>query len=279
MNGKLYVFGGYVNINGNIVAQFRCDVYDPARNEWTRLGEMPENFTHAGIAVDGATIWLVGQYSGNHPGPGSTHVWKYDTLTDAWSRGPDLPAARGAGAAAIVARSLHFFGGMDFTRTIECGEHWSLDLDNESAGWTPRAAMPNPRNHLSGAGLDGKIYALGGQHGQEASQVAQSEGDCYDPATDTWTVVAPIPDIRSHNTAATFVMDGRIVMLGGEVGYNIQRATVFAYDPAANEWSLIGTLPAPRSTSVGGAISSTQFILTAGNDPDAADETWIGTLS
>jgi N-acetylneuraminic acid mutarotase len=279
VDGKLYVFGGYVtDPTGHIVAQYRCDVYDPATNQWTRLGDMPENFTHSGIAVDGATIWLVGQYSGDHPGPGSVHVWKYDTTSDTWTRGPELPQPRGAGAAAIVGRQLHFFGGMDETRTIECGEHWSLDLDNESAGWTPRATMPNPRNHIAGAGLNGKVYALGGQHGQEASQDAQSEVDCYDPETDSWSVVAPIPDVRSHAGAATFVMNGRIVMLGGEIAYNTQRSTVFAYDPSANAWSLIGILPQPRSTSVAGALSATQLILTSGNDPNAADETWVGTL-
>jgi N-acetylneuraminic acid mutarotase len=279
VNGKLYVLGGYIgDDHGNIIAQSRCDVYDPATNTWTQLGDMPEPFTHAGIAVDGTTIWLVGHYSGNHPGPGSTHVWKYDTASDTWTRGPDLPEARGAGGAAIVGRQLHFFGGMDETRTIECGEHWSLDLDDESAGWTERAPMPNPRNHISGAALNGKVYALGGQHGQEDEQEAQSEVDCYDPETDTWSVVAPLPDVRSHAGAATFVLSGRIVMLGGEVGYNLQRSTVFAYDPAVNTWSLIGILPQPRSTSVAGALSETQLIFTGGNDPNAADETWVGTV-
>ena len=68
-------------------------------------------------------------------------------------------------------------------------------------------------------------------------------------------------------------------MLGGEIGYNIQRSTVFAYDAEKNEWSLIGMLPQPRSTSVAGALSATQLIFTSGNDPNAADETWVGTLS
>jgi N-acetylneuraminic acid mutarotase len=278
VNDKLYVFGGYRVINGAIVAQFRCDVYDPATNTWTRLGDMPENFTHSGIAVDGSIIWLVGQYSGDHPGPGSTHVWKYDATSDTWTRGPDLPAPRGAGAAAIVGRQLHFFGGMDESRTIECGEHWSLDLDNDTAGWIERAPMPNPRNHVSAAALNGKIYAIGGQHGQEASQDAQSEVDCYDPATDTWTAVAPLPDVRSHTVASTFVMNGRIIVLGGEIGFNIQRDTIYAYDPLANTWSLLGLLPAPRSTSVAGALGTNQIVTTCGNDPDATSATWIGTV-
>jgi N-acetylneuraminic acid mutarotase len=278
VNGKLYAFGGYVVQDGAIIAQSRCDVYDPATNTWTRLGDMPENFTHAGIAVDGADIYLVGQYAGNHPGPGSTHVWRYNTLGAEWTRVPDLPAPRGAGAAAIVGRQLHFFGGMDETRTIECGDHWSLDLDHPELGWTERANMPNPRNHISAASLNGKIYAIGGQHGQEEDQIAQSEVDCYDPETDTWTVVAPLPDIRSHTVASTFVMDGKIVVLGGEVGFNIQRSTVYAYDPTRNEWSLLGTLPAPRSTSIAGALGTNTIITTCGNSPDATSATWIGTV-
>lgn len=279
VNGKLYVLGGYVVKNGAIIAQTRCDVYDPKTNKWTQLGNMPVAFSHSGIAVDGSTIWLVGQYTGNHPGPGSTQVWKYNASNDSWSRGPDLPEPRGAGAAALLGRKLHFFGGMDKTRTIEQSEHWVLDLDKISAGWVEKAPMPNGRNHLAGVALNGYIYAIGGQHGQEGEQDAQSEVDRYDPVTDKWTKITSLPGVRSHLVESVFVMNGRIIVPGGEIGYQKQTNTVYAYDPVTNKWSLIGTLPIARSSSVAGVIGPNQIIIATGNGANATANAWIGTLS
>jgi hypothetical protein len=107
VNGKLYVLGGLHTVNGRIVAIKRCDFYNPATNSWTRLRDMPFTpITHAGTAIDGRYLWFVGNYLGDHPGPGNKAVYRYDTANDSWSRGPDLPSDRGAGAAALVGREL-----------------------------------------------------------------------------------------------------------------------------------------------------------------------------
>ena len=224
------------------------------------------------------TIWLVGGYVGDHPGPGTTHVWKYDTATDTWSAGPDLPAARGAGAAALLGRKLHFFGGMDETRTTDEGDHWAFDLDNPDAGWVSLAPLTNPRNHVAAAVVNGKLFAVGGQHAQESSQDPQLEVDSYDETTDTWTRVADLPVPRSHVNASTFVMNGQIIVLGGENGYNLPQSTVYAYDPLADKWSLLGMLPANRSTSVAGVLPDGRIISATGNTPNPSTTTWIGTL-
>jgi hypothetical protein len=279
VDGKLYVLGGFLSeSDGKIIAQSRCDVYDPVTNTWTQLADEPTPITHAGIVVDGSVIWLVGGYAGNHPGEGTAMVSCYDTATNTWSVGPSLPEARGAGSAAILDRKIHFFGGMNAARTEDKGEHWVLDLNDPAATWTVAAPLTNPRNHTAAAALNGKIYCIGGQHSQEAAQDAQLEVDCYDPATDTWTRVADLPVLRSHANASTFVMDGRIIVLGGESGYNLPQSTIYAYDPALNTWSLIGLLPGNRSTSVAGVVAPNQIISATGNTPNPSTTTWIGTF-
>src|SRR3954470_14253348 len=185
VNGKLYVFGG-VNDQGSqdtsIPLQTRSDVFDPtapAGKQWRRLKDMPYGFTHAEGLVIGKEIWFVGGYQGDHPGPGETKVWRYDTTTDTWASGPDLPEPRGAGAAAVIGRTIYFTGGMDATRTMEGGSTWGLKLDHLDAGWVRKADLPNPRNHVAGAALNGYFYVIGGQHGQEERQVSQAEVDRY----------------------------------------------------------------------------------------------------
>ena len=275
VNNKMYVFGGYYN--AKIQATRRCDVYDPASNTWRRLADMPVAVTHQGMVVDGTTVWLVGGYVGNHPGPATKQVWKYDTLRNTWSRGPDLPDERGAGAAAVVNRKLYFFGGMNERRTVDMGTHWVLDLANPSAGWKRLADMPNPRNHLTGIGHGGKVYAIGGHYRQEDDAVTQREVDAFDPATGRWTRVADTPTLRSQTPAATFSYDGRVVVVGGADRTQHSTNVISAYDPARNRWQTIGYLPAARRATCAGIING-RIVVTTGNDPYPSTTTWVSNV-
>ncbi len=283
VNGILYVFGGF-NDQGSdttsIPLQHECDAYNPATNTWTRLQDFPEPFTHSQEVIVGSNIWFVGGYLGNHPGPGTKHVWIYDTLDDSWSRGPDLPQARGAGAAALVGNTIYFAGGMDQSRTIDENTTWALDTTNQSAGWVQLADLPNGRNHVAAAGLGGYFYVIGGQHQQEDGQLAQSEVDRYDPSTDTWQQMASLPTAagKSHITSGTLVYDGRIIVVGGETGYNDPQRYIVDYDPSTDTWNQLGLLPAARSTVVAGIVNG-QLVVTTGNAPDPTTTTWIGSLS
>ncbi len=279
VNGKLYVLGGLYVENGKILAMNRSDVYDPATNQWTRIADCPEKVTHSGIVVVGDTIWLMGGYFGDHPGPGGKKVLKYNTTTNTWSRGPDLPNSRGAGGAALVGNKIHFFGGMGFDRTWESSSHWVLDLNNQGAGWASKAALPNPRNHTAGAAINGYVYCIGGQYSQEENQVAQRDVHRYDTATDTWEKVAELPTVRSHVNASTFVMNGKIVILGGETGYDQPLRNVTLFDPLTNTTEEMSPLPEARSTSVAGVLPDGRIISATGNTPSPSAETYIGTIS
>ena len=281
VGGKLYVFGGFDNEGSettSIPLQHRCDVYDPATNTWTRLTDFPEPFSHSGPAIVGTDLWFVGGYVGNHPGPGTTHVWIYHTTNDTWTRGPDLPVARGAGSAALVGHTIYITGGMDMTRTNEMPSTYALDLNNLSAGWVRKADNPNGRNHVAAASLGGFYYEIGGQHGQEDAEDAQSEVDRYDPNTNKWTKVASLPVGLGHVTGDALVYDGRIILVGGDLKHNDPQRSIYSYDPAANKWSLLALLPAARSTPVVGIIGN-KLVVTTGNGPDATDETWVGVMS
>ena len=283
VGGKLYVFGGFNGDtpegSGHWTARRRGDAYDPATNKWTRVADMPEPFSHASGTVVGTVIWFVGGYVGNHPGPATTHVWKYDTVANAWSRGPDLPVARGAGAAALVGNKIYFAGGMEVTRTVSKRDLFVLDLNDQAAGWGAKRSVPTARNHTAAVALGGKLYLVGGQLGQEAGQVPLATVEAYDPATDTWSARASLPHPRGHITAGTIVVGGRILVLGGEQGYNSPQRTVYAYDPAANRWSSAGSMPAARSTVVAGVLPDGRVVMSTGNSPTWSSQTWVGTLA
>jgi hypothetical protein len=79
------------------------------------------------------------------------------------------------------------------------------------------------------AGPDGKIYALGGNNG---TITFLDTAEAYDPYTDTWTTVAPMPTARRDLAATAGVRNGvgAIYVFGGH-GADFPLTTVEVYLP------------------------------------------------
>ncbi len=279
VGGRLYVFGGFYN---GLAATDQAEAYDPQTNRWSRVARMPEPLTHAAVAVDGPMVYVAGGFVGRQPGPQTDHVWKYDAAADTWSAAPPLPAARGAGALVRLGRELHFFGGVerepgntDLYRR-DSGDHWVLNLDG-GTGWRSAAPMPNPRNHMAGAALNGKIYAIGGQHLGDEEGGNQSTLQMYDPATDRWTARASLPRPLSHVSSSTVVWNGRIVVVGGVTQGSAEVAQVTEYDPLADRWTELTPLPAARQSPVAEVIDGRLVVTTGWLPGSARTTTWVGT--
>jgi len=271
VDGKLYVFGGYVNTT--YYPTRRSDVYDPAANKWAQIADMPKPLSHGTVAVDtradadGKDIYIAGGYLGQPDGSGqifaTKEVWKYNINANKWTAIKPLPAARGSGALELLGRELHFFGGADSSR-VDKGSHWVLNLDSAMPNWVAKAALPNPRSHLGDATLGGRIYAIGGQHGVDSNLVTQNSVHAYNPATNAWTAVGSLPRGRSHIGAATFVTNGRIIVAGGEIdhGSGGTVSDVTAYKPLTDSWTTLTPLPRTRHSGVAGSIAGQIFYTT-----------------
>jgi N-acetylneuraminic acid mutarotase len=268
VNGKIYLFGGFTE---DLEASNQVDVYDPARDTWTRKKDMPTQLTHLNTARDGDTIWFAGGFKGKHPGPVTDEVWKYDIPSDTWTAGPPLPDRRAGGGLAVVGGRLHYFGGYKADRDANAGEHWSLSLEGEKT-WQREADLPDPRGHVSAAALDGQVYALGGDHGHDITQIDVDSCHRFDPAAKKWTKIASLPDGRSHFESSTIVAHGRIIIVGGRCNSSKPPrgvvADVLEYDPRANTWKVVGVMPEKLLAPVA-AIVSGRMVLTAGglNNP------------
>lgn len=276
--GKLYVFGGYTDTS--YYPTRRSDVYDVTKNSWTRIANLPRPLTHVGTAVEGNNIYLAGGYEGQPDGTGqifaTKNVWKYNTGTNTWTAMPPLPAARGSGELSVLGQTLHFFGGTNIKRTQDKGDHWVLSL-NGGKKWTPAAPLPNPRTHMGDAVIGGKIYAIGGQQGHDQKLVAQASVHRWDPATNTWTKVKSLPQARSHISGATLVLDGRIIVVGGEIAHNKSVSDVTMYDPLSNSWTALTPLLAARYSGIAGEIGD-QIFYTTGS-PGFRSTTYKGVPS
>ena len=251
MDGKIWVFGGWLD-NGRTGTQ-QYEVYDVAKNTWTKLGYMPVAHTHSELAADPANhvIYLAGGLYGSYPGTTVNTVYEYNTLNNTWTSLPSMPSVHAAGALSLVNNTLDYFGGIGVDHNVDIGTHIVLDLNNLAAGWQSAPDMPDPRDHFAHVVLDGKIYAIGGEFGHDLLHEQQTLVDCYDPIAKTWTRLASIPQAKSHDESGTFVTpDGKIISAGGQIDDFHETDNVVEYDPDTNTWTTIGKLPLPMQGAV-----------------------------
>jgi N-acetylneuraminic acid mutarotase len=214
-----------------------------------------------GVATDGTDVYFAGGYPVGSGGTSQTFsttaVRKYSPSTNTWASLPSLPAPRGAGALAIVGRTLHFFGGADANRA-DTTVHWTLNVDTGTS-WTTAAPMAAVRNHFGAVTIGGKIYLVAGQQGQDAAAVYSNSVAIFDPATGSWTTAPSLPTARSHHGAATFVSNGKIVVLGGERAFGVPVSEVDVFDPVTNAWGPGTNLPAMRDSGIAGVINGVLY--------------------
>lgn|GEM_PF-1481427 len=205
-----------------------------------------------------------------------TDVQIFNTTTNTWSTGPALPVARDGGAAVLVNNKIHFFGGLMPNRRTASSAHYMLDLNNHTAGWTLRAAMPDPRNHFAAVRLNGKIYAIGGQYNHDGPRSEAAQVDIYDPATNTWSDGVNLPSPISHHEPGTFVHNGKIILVsGGFEGTGNQN--ILQFNPATNRWSTLGQLPLVLFSATAKIIGNQLIVSNGGKNTrnDTRKETYI----
>jgi hypothetical protein len=86
----------------------------------------------------------------------------------------------------------------------------------------------------------------------------------YDPATNAWSLKAPMPTPRSGGGDAVY--DGKIIAAGGEISNRAFSGTfraVEAYDPATNTWSILPSMPEAKHGG-GVAVLGNRLYLASG---------------
>ena len=255
VGGSLYVLGGWYAAGPK--ASPRVDALDLKTGTWTRKHDMPTLLTHANAVVIRDTVWLAGGFEGDHPGPATARVWRYVPATDAWVPGPSLPAPRGGGGLAALGDTLHFVGGWLPDRTTDSPDHWTLVIGD--SGWRPAAPLPLPRGHLVTVPFAGRIYAIGGVESHDPTPADLGDVHRYDPATDRWDTLVSAPFAVSHVEHSTFVLDGRIIVVGGRSRPEGREDLddLLAFDPATGVWSHLGRMPLAVIGPLGFALGDT----------------------
>jgi hypothetical protein len=91
-------------------------------------------------------------------------------------------------------------------------------VDLKAANPTYQAAAPMllPRLHLNAVLLpDRTVFVTGGSLKQEDEPLSRVQAEIYDPATNTWSLMAEATVPRLYHSTALLLPDGRVVAAGG----------------------------------------------------------------
>jgi N-acetylneuraminic acid mutarotase len=214
VNGKLYVIGGEISPTG-VANQgiFIANVYeyDPATDTWTEKSPMPTARSAGATGVIDGKIYV----AGGRPPRGHDFA-VYDPAEDRWTVLPDLPTQRNHLAAGAIGGRLYVVGGRfgggvgsEMTGIVEV-------YDPASNTWTSAAPLLTPRGGVNGIAARGCFYAFGGEGNDADPRGIFEELEVYDPRSDSWQSLEPIPT-PVHGVTGSAFLDGWIHLPGGGI--------------------------------------------------------------
>ncbi len=135
--------------------------------------------------------------------------------------------------------TVMFQGGADATHW------WKLTPDTSGSylhgTWSQLASLPLAWNYApfafaSAVLADGRVLIEGGEYNDpDGPFPLTNKGAIYDPATDTWTQVAPPPGWNFIGDSASSVMPNGKFVLGGKLDMRVAEL-----DPATMTWTALG---------------------------------------
>src|SRR5215467_14708997 len=154
-----------------------------------------------GETVHGGFLYVIG---GGNSGAPLSDVERYDPVLDAWVTLSPMPTARAGAVAAVIDDGIFVIGGRASTSGPCSGgpyvgtvEKYDVDTDT----WSTVAPLPSPRSDLAAVAHGGKVFVFGGCTGTASAPSVTNEVDMYDPDTNTWTILAPMPTQRASLVA------------------------------------------------------------------------------
>lgn len=190
---------------------------------------------------------------------------------DEWKSAAPIPEGAEEVYGIASGGKLYVFGGL--------GLGWKpmgmvMEYDPKTDGWTRKRDMPHGLHHVALAEVKGRIYMFGGfalPEKGEAMWVPVNQAWEYDPQTDAWRALAPLPVARGsanaiHVNGRTHVIGGATLPAGLKEGWVhpsriIAVGTHEAYDPASNSWTKATDMPTPRNHAAGGAVDNLIYII------------------
>ncbi len=143
--------------------------------------------------------------------------------------------------------------------------------------WTKAAAFPEPAEEWYGTAVNGKMYVMGGIHGDK-SLAGNFE---YDPSSNKWTEKKGLPQPLHHPASVAY--QGKIYLFGGFVFADKSQAdfgwvpidNAWEYDPAADSWKALTPMADKRGSAVAVESGGRIYVIGGVTTVEGAKESFI----
>jgi hypothetical protein len=148
-----------------------------------------------------------------------------------------------------------------------------------SGPWEARAPLPRGRAHHMVASFPPGSARAGYVFGGRRSVYGSMDQTClrYDPASDGWTELAPMP--RRRGIGRAVAVGSLIYVLGGSIEFGTGLPVVDVYDPACDSWTAAPNLPEDLHDFAAAAWHDSLILLLGGGNWAAtsppSDHAWL----
>lgn len=218
LGGKIYVPGGRRSADPtDIVAVF--EAYDPRTETWEQLPDLPAPRSAYGLAALEGRLYLFGGWDG---AGFRDDVWEYDPGRGEWRERTSMPTARAYNEAVALGDTIWVLGGENQGGRLDVNEAYNPAREGDDP-WSNKARLPAPRSRFGAAAMEpiARIYALGGDLGDEAAQE-------YDARSDSWQPIETPPQPIGSRPGVV-QQDLLLIALGGQAGGSAYTTEMQAY--------------------------------------------------
>jgi hypothetical protein len=187
-------------------------------------------------------ILLVGGASTSGTTPTSSYL--LDALSNTWGTATSIDQGRAGLGLGETFRSsskytsdIFVYGGAAQSQPTNTVLNYSPVSDEDTAA--PPMATARSSFAYAADPATGDLYAIGGLG---SSSAALASAERYDPSTDSWTPIAPLP-AAVYAAAGASDGAGHIFVFGGDNAAGTPLSTVYRYTIATNQWDAAAPMP------------------------------------
>jgi N-acetylneuraminic acid mutarotase len=233
---------------------------------WTNKADVPVDLAFPVVVELNGNIHVIG--GGGPSGATDIHL-RYTPATDTWDTLAPVPYLSQQPAGAVVNGKIHYCGGGYPTSGQRLDLHYYYDPDSNA--WYQAASLPVAVAIHKCVELEGKLYVLSGQPDKALCE-------SYDPITDSWTQLNPLPD-QDFWYGVIVNANNSIYRFGGGA-YFSPSDQAQQYDVLNDSWINLNSLPMQLHGSAGAGVGDSLIWIiggySGGND---LKEVWIYNIN
>jgi hypothetical protein len=194
----------------------------------------------AGAELNGALYVAGGFIPGIDNDEIMSSMERFCPRTNEWTAVAGMSVPRGGHQMVAMGGFVYAIGGCF---SCDPSGYWATATaeryDPGSNTWTPIASMADIREMFAAAAMDGFLYVVGGREQNDNNDVpvvVKRSCERYNPATNTWSRIADLPEERYGLALAC--LDGALYAVGGLNWARLPSTTPpWRYDPEHDAWT------------------------------------------